>query len=641
MGKWIFPGNNYGTENGLDTTDMETFKKDPIASLSRESCQNSIDARSGEEPVRIEFNSFKVKASDIPGINDICENIRKCLAYQEKRNNTRDRQQLQAMLNGAEKSEINILRISDFNTKGLQGASSRDDTPFYLLTHGNGKSDKVGTAGGSKGIGKFASFVVSDFNTVFYNTKNIDGEEAYLGICKLCSAPIEGSDERTQGVGYYTNDKKRLMPIMEQINLDPAFIRTEPGTDVYIIGFKEEESWEHEVISKILDSFMLAIYKGDLLVKVNDTTIDKNNLGDEVNRTISSPSLWNPDYSYPKYSDKIRSLYYLLSNPSVERKTIEIEDYGDVQVYVKNFSSDSSLATHKCQIIRYPYMSIQDFDITAYAPCSAVCIIPDNTLNKLFRNIENPQHTEWYFKSIQDDEERKKMKRLYRLLREKIQDFVSEVVKASSNSEVDMEGAGDYLPSVDDNIESGDVVTTNDGVPKIVRQTRHKIRDTIGFTPNEGAESLAPETGNYTEEGDETTAPQHSGDDSGNGALHNDDDNNSNIDGEGDNEALTKVALSGMRYIFFKPKKNSGKCIVSFNSKYSQDDCTLELFYLDDSGNRYKVDIIEGKINGLPCEIKDGKAVGLNINNREHYKVELETNLLNFYSCEVRMYAYR
>ena len=96
-----------------------------------------------------------------------------------------------------------------------------------------------------------------------------------------------------------------------------------------------------------------------------------------------------------------------------------------------------------------------------------------------------------------------------------------------------------------------------------------------------------------------------------------------------------------MRYIFFKPKKNSGKCIVSFNSKYSQDDCTLELFYLDDSGNRYKVDIIEGKINGLPCEIKDGKAVGLNINNREHYKVELETNLLNFYSCEVRMYAYR
>ena len=43
--KWRFAGNNYTYENGLDTADMETFKKDPIASLARESCQNSIDAK--------------------------------------------------------------------------------------------------------------------------------------------------------------------------------------------------------------------------------------------------------------------------------------------------------------------------------------------------------------------------------------------------------------------------------------------------------------------------------------------------------------------------------------------------------------------------------------------------------------------
>ena len=37
---WRFKGNNYTYENGLDTADMETFKKDTIASLARESCQN-------------------------------------------------------------------------------------------------------------------------------------------------------------------------------------------------------------------------------------------------------------------------------------------------------------------------------------------------------------------------------------------------------------------------------------------------------------------------------------------------------------------------------------------------------------------------------------------------------------------------
>ena len=27
MNKWRFPSNNYGPENGLDTSDMETFEK--------------------------------------------------------------------------------------------------------------------------------------------------------------------------------------------------------------------------------------------------------------------------------------------------------------------------------------------------------------------------------------------------------------------------------------------------------------------------------------------------------------------------------------------------------------------------------------------------------------------------------------
>ena len=33
---WRFPDNNYTSENGLDTSDMEMFKKDPVSSLARE-----------------------------------------------------------------------------------------------------------------------------------------------------------------------------------------------------------------------------------------------------------------------------------------------------------------------------------------------------------------------------------------------------------------------------------------------------------------------------------------------------------------------------------------------------------------------------------------------------------------------------
>ena len=56
--KWKFSKNDYGIDNGLDSTDMETFKKDPIASLARESCQNSVDAQKSEKAVLIQFKVF-------------------------------------------------------------------------------------------------------------------------------------------------------------------------------------------------------------------------------------------------------------------------------------------------------------------------------------------------------------------------------------------------------------------------------------------------------------------------------------------------------------------------------------------------------------------------------------------------------
>ena len=47
-------------EYGLETGDIDIFKKDPIGSLAREICQNSIDANRGIHPTRIEFSTFDV-----------------------------------------------------------------------------------------------------------------------------------------------------------------------------------------------------------------------------------------------------------------------------------------------------------------------------------------------------------------------------------------------------------------------------------------------------------------------------------------------------------------------------------------------------------------------------------------------------
>ena len=81
---WRFAGNNYTAENGLDTADMETFKKDPSASLAREACQNSIDARKeNEKKVRIEFKTFEIQRDNIPGYDKLRGEIENCKKYKK------------------------------------------------------------------------------------------------------------------------------------------------------------------------------------------------------------------------------------------------------------------------------------------------------------------------------------------------------------------------------------------------------------------------------------------------------------------------------------------------------------------------------------------------------------------------------
>ena len=317
---WRFPGNNYLQEQGIDTPDMETFAQDPIASLARESCQNSIDARIEGQTARIEFKTFDIMRDEIPGVDRIEKEIDSCLDY--RKNNIKLYNTLYNMKNNINNSIIHCIRVSDFNTVGLKGINNLDDSPFYLLTRGTGISDKNGAKGGSKGIGKFASFVASSFNTVFYSTLNMDGEKGYIGICKLCSTRMEGTDEKTQGTGYFGLDNKN-MPILEDFNLDKSYKRETTGTDIYILGFRKNNNWKKELITKILDSFMCAIYYEDLEIVVDDLKINKNNLGDIVE---------NEDYILKRSYNNIKSQYILLTDPSVFKNTLEIEDYGKVDI---------------------------------------------------------------------------------------------------------------------------------------------------------------------------------------------------------------------------------------------------------------------------------------------------------------------
>ena len=121
--KWRFPDNNYTNENGLDTSDMEMFKKDPVSSLAREICQNSIDAAYGKKPVQVEFSLFKIAREDVPGIDDLAAQIDACYTY--KQDSPKEGPALKELKKSIGEATITCLRISDFHTTGVEGGKSK------------------------------------------------------------------------------------------------------------------------------------------------------------------------------------------------------------------------------------------------------------------------------------------------------------------------------------------------------------------------------------------------------------------------------------------------------------------------------------------------------------------------------------
>lgn len=626
---WNFIGNNFGQETGLNAPGLEMFKTDPISSLAREICQNSIDASIDKGKVIVKFKPFSIKREEIPEIDSLRKEIQACIDYQSTKT-PKTAEELKEMLNYINDNDIiNCLKISDYNTTGLTEVDNLNSGKFYTLTKGSGSSEKIGTSGGSKGIGKYAAFVSSKFNTVFYSTYTINNEEGSIGICHLCSSIKDAeTGEKTQGIGYYTcNTKNSAIP--KQLCLDGEQ-RTTTGTDIYIIGFRDDTKWKKEMITKILDSFSSAIIFGTLEVIIDDIEINKDTLLTVIE---------NPDNIIKSNYKNIKSQYILLTDSSVHKEELNIDGYGTATVYLKEFENDNDeLSTNNCVMIRYPYMKITTLTNVSSVPCSAMCIIGDNTLNSILRDIENPQHTNWELKRITDNAKRDEVKGIKDDLTNKIINYINDKLSIGDSNVVDMEGASEYLSSIDAiNNGGNEKSTTLKQKPSIKESKKVKIKDDIGATKNDDGVSPQPDIGEHGE-GEDSPVPSGRND-ANQGSVH--DAENELGKTEGNDEIMTYQKLSGMSYRYMMLDKNNGKCALSFESLYDEANCELSLYYLDDSENKYIVNIVSCTFDGNMLEVKDGKIVNLRLYKNKKYKLILDTDLRELYSCEVVINACR
>ena len=633
--KWRFTGNNFHEDKGLDTSDMENFRKDPIASLAREICQNSIDAkRNDEKNVEVVFQTFKVKREIIPGVDRVRDEIKSCIAYEKIKDNPKNVDRLEHMLEEISKEEIECLRISDYRTTGLTGVNYYLDEnkigTFRKLTRTSGDSLKGKGKGGSKGVGKYAAFVVSNFNTVFYSTYNEENEKGYLGISKLCSTIYDkDTKERTEGTGYYGKNFQGEPVNGEQLNIESGYERNSTGTDIYILGFNESDTWKSEIITKILDSFMAAILYDTLIVKVNDITLSK----DTISSIISSSSLVSGRNSDIK---NIKAQYMLLSDPNIVPYEIDMKAYGVAKLFLKAHNKEESdMATQECTMIRFPYMKITSLKNIAHVPFSALCVIEDNKLNENLREIENPQHTSWDIHELDKNPiKQKEVKSMKKTFIDKIYDYIQESLSITTTSESDIEGAGEFLPSNQSDFgdKSDNDYVTND-VATVVPLTKTKHKETKIQIENEDGLGLDPAFINR-EDGEGSPVPSGTNY-GGGGNPHDGHDETGYGTDEGDQEGFKLSPLSGVQYRMMCLNKDNGEYIISFTAPQNASNCELSFKIVDDNNNKEKINIIEANVNGIDCVIKDGKVSNFDIKSGEKYKVKIKTNLDDYYCGEV------
>ncbi len=433
MIKWYFPYSNNVNRKGLSDSGIETFKGQLLESLTREIVQNALDAKVPDKDfVSIEFEYFYVKTSRFPDKEGFISNLKASYDTGKLLKDSKTSDFFDNALKLFEKADIPFLRISDYNTTGLTGSKVRGSNNWHNLVKSTGISDKGQSAGGSFGIGKNAPFACSSLHTVFYSTLDSEGIEAYQGVSNLISVDKEDKSDFTQGIGQLSITEK-LEPIFEQFIIQPNYKRVVSGTDIYIAGFSfSKDEFKIGILKGIINNFLYAVFKETLEVKIDSLLIKKDTLEKIIQLNKSVLDIESVE------------LYEVLTS----KETKWYDDFQNGQAILG--LSLAHEGSRKVSAIRKPWMKIQTLNrFSKGIEFKGAFIVVGESLNKLLRKMENPQHDKWETDRLDINSRNtgvKTLKDINKYINEKVQNLVS----IDMDDVHEVYGASDYITLVED-----------------------------------------------------------------------------------------------------------------------------------------------------------------------------------------------
>lgn len=267
-------------KGNLGAPEVQIFRNKPA---NRDLIQNPRDAwvhagTSPEErrnlpPVVVRLERVRIKTADIPCIEDIHANLGHCEtswgpvpAEREVFTNA-----LEALRSGT----VDCLKISDFNTTGAPGLDHQIHMPWYIMTRGLGVTSKGGGQGGSRGLGKVTAFLLSDIRTVFFGTMVPGGDRSFIGNVLAATFTDKGPGLPHERQNMWLVGHKGGLSVTDP-RLIPDFMRrTEVGTDLLVAAHRFKRNWVAETASEIVDSWWLAIERGEVRVEIVDNVSSK------------------------------------------------------------------------------------------------------------------------------------------------------------------------------------------------------------------------------------------------------------------------------------------------------------------------------------------------------------------------------
>ncbi|MFH1310740.1 MAG: hypothetical protein ABIH85_08725 [Candidatus Omnitrophota bacterium] len=444
--KIVYEFENVGTgdEDGFNDPVRTAFDTNISRTVARESIQNILDAGM-TEPARAEFS---LSEEDInTALLDLAD-IRRIMKSCQKQfpDNPLCVEHFKNILQLINKPKIRVLKISDYNTKGLSGDDNDRNEPYYCFLKSIGASSKSGQEGGSFGLGKGSFYAASALNTIIVSSAyEEEGQKKHVFQGKLRLVSHLGIDDqfkRGNGSLGLIGEK----PVRDYNDIPDFYKRDETGTDLYIMGYRDADDWKYHIVRSILNSFWYSIMKNRLVVKIEDIEINEDTLRELI-------------YQYFQ-EDTSHADNPLIYYETLETGTSYVEQLptlGEVTLYLKK----GTRKHNKVACFRKTGMLIQEKMFVSPVPYSGVFICENDTGNRIFRDMESPNHDKWDVNSAHSkitSEPKPDISKADREYKNFIKKKIRELIDFDNKKEMTIGGLEKYLfLSTEDELENENV----------------------------------------------------------------------------------------------------------------------------------------------------------------------------------------